>query len=1639
MKEMHQSEASVCQQTGALLYKNLLIKWRNKKQSVQEWLLCLVVLLLGWLLMFVVEENHARLPEMPENDLDRLDAFNVTTRVIGYAPQTQFAKEIMEKVALTLNGTGVKIEEYKDDMALKEAWSKDDQLLGIVFKDSFSYEIRISKWNVPLPFNEFEDFEYCAEYEEYCPPVKYWWRGFDFIQASIDAAIVEITTNHSIWEQLKSTVGILMKFEATEFFDPLAHAVLIVMFSMGFFPLLYFLTLNVAREKKTHKDLLRMMGLRDSLFWLSWGLLYSIYIFIMANLWALIATTAVFSHSSYLVIFVLFFLYGISSMCFCFLLVTLLKKPKLTCIVGFLLTLTFGCLSLVLLLEELPSAVMWVLDIFLSPCTFSTGLTEVLLLENKKEGAQLNKLMEDPFPLSAVFFMLVLNAVLYMLLAMYFDQVLPNTYGRRQSPFFFLKSSYWCRHKQQGMELVADDEEGDSGGGSDYIEPVLPEFRGKEAIRIKNIKKNFKQHDVEVEALRGLLFDVYEGQITALLGHSGSGKTTLLNILSGLSAPSDGVVSIYKHVRSEIEDTLQFGNMIVGFCPQFDIKYDNLTVKENLRLFSKVRGIPSKEVEREVQCILNGLDITNIQDTRAANLSGGQKRKLTLGIALLRNPKILLLDEPTAGLDPCSRHHVWTLLKERKADRVTLFSTQFMDEADILADRKAVISRGSLKCVGTSMFLKRKWGIGYHLRMHVTESCNTEEITSVVKYHIPNATLSRHHEQEIIYTLPFDNVDSFSELFSDFDTHSGQEITNYGVSMTTLEDVFLKLEGEQSIEQADYGVFSQELVEDERDGGALEEMEKSLLSLSEMGKATVSGTTLWRQQVLSVARIRFLKLKHESKVLRSIVLLLLVFVLPIVIQISLHYFQRQFGTRELTPDLYLLPLGVNDGKRLTRLLIQNHTGSGIDDFVHSIMSQGISVDVLSMNQSDEYLPYNIALRVSREGQSYRFALLTNLRSVNGFPVLMNIISNTFLRSFNATATIRIWNNSFMNDVSIYFWNTIYILSIIFMGILASGFSPSIGMSSLQDDKIKALSQLRLSGLFPSAYWCGQAMVDVPLLWLLLFLMVIVIRIFTSHVYLTAWGWTALLLCMTGYSGSVILLVYVIAFIFRKGKNNPDFWACIFLMVTLLCLFLDVMVGSIEGSDYVIALSSILVPVYPLLSCLIRLENNFDSFRGLNARKSVFIPMLAPYLHCFVFLLLLRCLEMRYGKKMFRGDPIFRISPNNDKVISNIDEPEGDEDSVQDEKTRVMELVTGQKTEEDSAIVASSLRKEYKHKKASTICQKKKEKKNKVATRNISFCVKKGEILGLLGPNGAGKTTTIRLLIGDTKPTAGQVLITGVELPANSPRRRGGESTGFLGYCPQENSLWPSLTVQEHLEVYSAVKGMRKEDAAVAIKRMTDALDLHEQLNMPSRKLPEGVKRKLCFALSMLANPTVVLLDEPSTGMDPKGQQRVWRAIRAAFKNKERGAILTTHYMEEAEALCDRVAIMVSGKLRCIGSIQQLKSTFGKGYFLQIKVRDLQQVDVLHKNILKIFPHAARLERFSSLLSYRIPMDNVKSLSQAFSVLEEVKRTFNLEEYSFSQSTLEQVFIELTKEQDKDDSDLGLNTTFDWKQLHEEDA
>uniref|UniRef100_A0A3B3U027 Cholesterol transporter ABCA5 n=1 Tax=Poecilia latipinna TaxID=48699 RepID=A0A3B3U027_9TELE len=1631
MQPVFRRDAGVWPQTRSLLYKNLLIKWRTKQQSLQE--LILPLLLLGLLILISTLNPHVYYGPINTAELPNGDFFQ-NLKGLAFTPITNITSHIMDEVAHFISVQDP-LEMFSSEEELENAsLYESSNYIGVVFLDSSatSYRLRFPHNKLPLPSDYTESIASCYSSMLKCKAANYWYSGFTRLQSMIDAAIIEMQTKRPVRKELDIKVVMMGQPGSVEV-HKFPHALISIYLVLAFTPFVTFLIVNVAAEKEHRlKDTMTMMGLYDTAFWLSWGLLYAALVTAMSILMAIIATyTALFPNSDFFVVFSLIFLYGISSIFFSFMLTPLFKKPKFASTVGSMLTVVFGCMSLfTVLMRDFPQPLVWLLCL-LSPSAFSIGIAQVVYLEAQGDGAVFSSLTNGPHPLYVPLVMLALDCILYLLLALYLDQVLPGDFGIKRSMLYFLKPSYWSKHRKRYAEVssVYDAEANGAPGGDECVEPVSPEFRGKEAIRIANICKVYKDKDSTVEALRGFTFDIYEGQITALLGHSGAGKSTLMNILCGICPPTNGSATIYGSPVAEIAEGSEM-KQLVGICPQFNIIFDVLTVEEHLRIFAAIKGIPPADVDAEVTRVLKDLDLEKIMTAQAKNLSGGQKRKLSVGIAILGDPKILLLDEPTAGMDPCSRHQVWSLLKNRRAGRVIVLSTHYMDEADILADRKAVISQGQLKCVGSSLYLKIKCGVGYHLRMSISEGCDTEKVASLMKQHVPKAKLSRQHDTELTFTLPFESMNTFSGLFSELDCQPQLGIINYGVSMTTLEDVFLRLESEAEVDQADYSVFNREQAEDEGDIASLDDTDQRLLTFSDSKSDSVSGHALWRQQFSAVAWLHMLNMRREWKAFVYTLVLFLLFLSSVLIvslvtgNIQIHSQERQFL------PTYLLKKNEAPHRYTTSLLIKNSTNSDISDLIHNLESQDIKVELMKQEDYMDAAPHSAAINVTGSKEGFRYTIAFNSTTIHSLPMAVNILSNALLRGLNRTGRIRTWTKPFDYQIPDATSYALVYIEAIMLGMLAVGMPAYFAMDHTRDREIKCRSTLRISGLLPSAYWCGQAAVDIPFYYLILSSMNLILFCFHSGNLSTSSNLTVL--CTVGFGPAMILFTYVVSFGFTRVQSNRDFFSFICMMVCVVSASIVQLSFVNDNPELTRTLHNILClfnPLYPLMGCL----------NCITKVGATFLPVLyeenflwkSIYKHCILLLFLLRWLEIRYGGRAMKNDQLCRISSKSKAKPQRIpEEGQNEDEDVQMEKARVKEALTCQACEEKPVVVVNNLRKQYKGRKEGFSFTK----KTKVATKNVSFCVRKGTLSLFVVFCASALSARLRRTSGD------EILMGDYSTefrPVENPLEH-------IGYCPQVNPLWPRITLQEHLELYAAIKGLKGQEVPDIIKRVSNALELREHLNKQAKNLSAGLKRKLCFALSMIGNPQIVLLDEPSSGMDPKSKQRMWRAMRAAFRNHQRGAILTTHYMEEAEAVCDRVAIMVSGQLRCIGSIQHLKAKYGQGYSLEVKLREeltgLQQVALLHKEILRIFPHAVRQESFTTLMVYKIPMEDVKSLAHSFSKLENAKQTFNFEEYNFSQSTLEQVFLEFAKEQENDEDEVGpLSTTFQWQRLQQDAA
>jgi len=305
---------------------------------------------------------------------------------------------------------------------------------------------------------------------------------------------------------------------------------------------------------------------------------------------------------------------------------------------------------------------------------------------------------------------------------------------------------------------------------------------------------------------------------------------------------------------------------------------------------------------------------------------------------------------------------------------------------------------------------------------------------------------------------------------------------------------------------------------------------------------------------------------------------------------------------------------------------------------------------------------------------------------------------------------------------------------------------------------------------------------------------------------------------------------------------------------------------------------------------------------------------------------------------------------------------------------------------------------------------------KVAVKDMWFGIHEGECFGFLGINGAGKTTTLQMLTGAEFPTGGAATLKGFDIMHQQVQLR-----RHMGYCPQFDALIETLTGRETLYLYARIKGVPEAKVAAYVNAMIARIGLADYCDRPCGGYSGGNKRKLSVGVALIGNPSVIFLDEPSTGMDPGAKRFMWDLISATMAG--RSMILTTHSLEEAEALCHRIGIMVSGRLKCLGSAQHLRSRYGQGYQIELKTEDRKEcVENLRKWVEGTFEGAQLVEIHGDRLKYKI--NRTISLGGVFGEIEKNKHILFIQEYSCAEYSLEQIFIHFAKQQEEEQAQVA---------------
>lgn len=1654
-------EATFWQQLKATVKRNILRKRRNTRRTINEIFPPLYFMLIIIIMKLLIPVPHY--PEITSPQGTSSLVHNVPLKQwpgLLVAPNDTDTRQFVENLQNTpiLQTSTFDVRFFKDDAALKEAIHSNYSAVdyALIFskppKTELSYQLRVNYYGIPATDSLWNDGNNCRDIGNqtdpsasvyFCSATSYYFSGFSSMQTAIDLLWIQSQTSAvsemPFPQDLK--IQLVPKSEGVGTASVVMRSIIPFYLVIGFSQFLGPMLIVVVTEKeKKIKESLRMVGLRDSVFWLSWLIVYALMVLVMSLIAAVILYFVAFKDSNIVVLFLLLFEFGITMIMFAFILTTLFSKAKVAGGVGALSSMLLGAFYyLQVFLTDMPSYAYWFLAL-LSPTGFAMSIDRMLYFEG--EGLDLDLWdSQGGIPIAGVLIMLVVDAALYGLLAAWLDNVLPTEYGTRRPPWFCFQASYWRGSEAVAKRTVAGQDEGAFEGPD--IERVPANITGTEAVRIWDLKKEFKGGvgKPPVHAVNGVNLKIYPNEITAILGHNGAGKTTLFNMLTGMTAATSGTASVCGY---DISDSNQMAELrkMTGICPQHDVLFDELTPKEHLEYFARIRGLPEHEVDKAVQETLMDIDLKAKADTLAKKLSGGQKRKLSVGIALIGDPKIIFFDEPTAGVDPYSRRHLWSVLKKKKEGKVILLTTHFMDEADILADRKAVLSQGSLRCYGTSLFLKNRFGVGYHLTLVMKPEGDLSGVTGLVKSHISSAKQSRIFGREVSYVLPRDQVDKFPGLFTTIEQEMASRnrlgIDSYGASMTTLEEVFLRL-GEQEEEEKTeepngtrpdlnrLGSISSAA------GGAKDETPASIKDSGYKFERITTQKSSW-QTYKALVWIRFLKKFRDPG---SIFVQMVLPIVYIIVGIGLTSISKPGTSKD---DALMVTNSMYRNAFQPHLYgYQNFTAHPIPEFADNldlfqlIPSTYSYSDLMNTSHLTTYKVLNF-----QPGTPFDLTLVLNDTAQHVLPVAVNALTNT-IASYFGLPHINLTSLPITTGSPIAEFDGGAFVGNMFVGFTYVIMAMGLSLELIEDREMRVKNQLRVNGLNFYLYYGSFFTILGPMMWILCGIILGLIQAFNMAALTFGPSYFLIATLYIIFPIPSILFASTSSYIVDTVEGGQGLFglASIVGFIPYLIVFMlsSMQVGT-DGKPALIAhiIFSFIYPLYIPFGIIYytnykyiicTFEDTCDTLTigDFLATPEIYVLYVALVFHTLVWFVGLKVTDVvKDGGSPLDAFPTFKKQLGEYKNLN--EDSEGtnsaavassanEDQDVRNERAKVASYLAGGGNF-DHVVAVHNISKNYGPKRQKK-CRKKKhdqKDKGKLAVKNVSFSVPQGQVFGLLGPNGAGKTTTMRIITAEEAPTSGRVKIGPYDITGN-------DSPGFelLGYCPQFDALWKKVTVREHLEAYAAIRGVPPQHISRLANQIMKGLRIEEHAKKYANDCSGGTKRKLSYGLAMLGDPKVVLMDEPSSGMDPQSKRFVWDTILASFTG-DRGAILTTHSMEEADALCTRVGIMVKGEFRCLGSTQHLKNLYGAGYVLELKMQQETSWHRLDGQIKDIFDvPIVQSESFADRRTYLVPQAAVTSLGHVFSALEALKHEHNVEEYSFSQTTLEQVFIKFAKDQE----------------------
>ncbi|KAK4485684.1 hypothetical protein RD792_008328 [Penstemon davidsonii] len=564
------------------------------------------------------------------------------------------------------------------------------------------------------------------------------------------------------------------------------------------------LTALVYEKEHKLRIMMKMHGLGDGPYWMI-SYAYFLAISSIYMLCFVIFGSAVglkfFTLNSYSIQFVFYFIYINLQISLAFLVADLFSNVKTATVVGYMMVFGSGLLGGFLFqfyIQDVsfPKAGIIAMELF-PGFSLYRGLYEFSQYAFHgnlmgSDGMRWKDLKDSNNGMKDAMIIILVEWIVVLGVAYYFDQVISSG----KSPLFFLQrrqKKLSSSFRKQGSKVSIENDKPDVVQEREKVEQLLVESSTSHAIICDNLKKVYPGRDGNPEkfAVRGLSLALPQGECFGMLGPNGAGKTSFISMMIGLTKPSSGTAYI------EGLDILSDMDRIytsMGVCPQHDLLWGNLTGKEHLLFYGRLKNLKGAALTQAVEESLKSVNLFygGVADKKAGKYSGGMKRRLSVAISLIGDPKVVYMDEPSTGLDPASRNLLWALVKQAKQNRAIILTTHSMEEAEHLCDRLGIFVDGSLQCVGNPKELKARYGGSYVFTM-TTSSNHEKEVENMVLNLSPNANRIYQISGTQKFELPKHEI-KIADVFQAVENAKSKfTVQAWGLADTTLEDVFIKV------------------------------------------------------------------------------------------------------------------------------------------------------------------------------------------------------------------------------------------------------------------------------------------------------------------------------------------------------------------------------------------------------------------------------------------------------------------------------------------------------------------------------------------------------------------------------------------------------------------------------------------------------------------------------------------------------------------------------------------------------------------------------------------------------------------------------------------------------------------------------